>query len=87
MRIEGAPPIENSAQRFPRPPRGIRRAWRSDARTISCRMYTPSGEPPPAGCVLHRVLIERNAGPAALLRAVMHQPFLTDIQKPAARAQ
>jgi len=36
--------------------------------------------------IVQSVLIERNAGPATLLRAVMHEPVLADIQEPAAGA-
>ena len=35
--------------------------------------------------ILDPVLLERNSGVAALLRAVMHKPILTDVQVTAAR--
>ena len=85
-RIELAAPIENSGQRFPRPLAkivehgGLMNArngaeWRA---ALGTRRFAPD--------VVQRVLFERNARPPALLRAIMHQPVLTDVQEPAAGA-
>jgi len=86
MRIDRSAPIENSGKCFLRPlakvveHSGLMNArncteWRAALRP---RRFAPD--------IVQRVLIERNAGSATLLRAVMHQPVLTDIQEPAAGA-
>src|SRR4051812_31772722 len=86
MRIDSAAPVENTGQRLARPLAkfvqhgGLMNArYRAERRTaLGTRRF--------ASQIFRRVVNERNAGPAALLRAVMHQPVFADIQKAAAGA-
>src|ERR1700681_4226273 len=86
MRIQRPPPVENPRQCFPRMlAKFVEHGGLMYARNCAqrCTGFWASRFTPD---ILHGVLIQRNCGPAALLRAVMHQPVLADIKKPAAGA-